>query len=65
MATPTRSPEVLARRNGPCSGCPDRIVKGEHYIVKVEGKGWMHARCADAYISARETFEELNREGGE
>lgn len=63
VAVPTRSPEVLARKNGTCSACPQRILAGEHYIAKVDGKGWMHAKCAAAYVRHRELFEQLNEEG--
>jgi hypothetical protein len=59
-----RSPEVLARKNGPCPECDEQIVAGETYVAKVDGckKGWMHATCAAAYIRHREAFEELNRD---
>jgi hypothetical protein len=65
VAVPTRSPEVLATRSGPCAfDCDDRIVKGEDYIVCVDGKGWMHAACAQSYLRFRAVFEELNQDDG-
>jgi hypothetical protein len=65
MPIPTSSPEVLARRTGPCPyDCGEPIVKGESYIRKVDGKGWMHGRCAADYEDKRSLFEELNREEG-
>lgn len=65
MATPTRSPEVPARKPGTCGWCGERIVPfGEHYIVKVDGakQGWMHAACADEYRRARDAADEIFEE---
>jgi hypothetical protein len=58
VATLSRSPEVLARKRGTCPFCPEPIVAGEDYIAKVDGKGWMHAICAAAYLRHREAFDE-------
>ncbi len=65
VATLDLSPEVLAKKSGPCSHCPEPIVKGETYIRAVLGgkrKQWMHSDCAAAYVRHREEFEALNRE---
>jgi hypothetical protein len=61
---PTRSPEVVARKNGSCPQCDEPIIAGESYVSKVDGtkKGWMHATCAAAYVRHLETFHELSRE---
>lgn len=52
----TAGPEVVAERDGTCKGpCGDpdgkAIRRGEHYIAKVDGRGWMHALCARAYCA--------------
>lgn len=64
MATLTRSPEVLARKNTTCSQCSQPIAKGKDYVAKVDGckKGWMHASCADEYIRARELADDVFEE---
>ena len=64
VAELTCSAEVLAKRSGDCAMCPEPIVKGEHYVAKVDGsdKGWMHATCARAYVRHCEELDELNRE---
>jgi RNase P subunit RPR2 len=62
VAVPTRSPEVLARKRSTCADCSEPIVQGQQYIVKVDGKGWMHATCAADYIRRRELVEELNQD---
>lgn len=61
VATPTTSPEVLARKNGSCPECSEPIVAGESYVAKVDGckKGWMHATCADAYVRDRERADAI------
>jgi hypothetical protein len=63
VAAPTRSPEVLARRNGTCAStsCEEPIVAGDSYIAKVPGKGWMHGQCAaehDRLQAVRDSYQE-------
>lgn len=62
MATIGRR-EVLAKRSAPCpwSACDRSIIKGEDFIAKVEGKGWMHGHCAaehDRLQEVRKSHEE-------
>lgn len=56
VATLDRSPEVEAKRTSPCSFCGEPMKAGQHYICKVEGKGWMHGSCANAYEQLREIY---------
>jgi len=48
----TSTPEVLARIRGRCRLCSQTIVRGEHYVTKLERIGWVHALCAAGYRQA-------------
>lgn len=54
LKTRARGPEFLAKLDGPCKGCPEPIVKGEHYICIVDGVGPMHGTCAADYCRVLE-----------
>ena len=60
VATPTKTPEVLARKDGECRLCPEPIRSGEDYITKVERYGWVHGKCAGDLRRHQELFEQLN-----
>jgi hypothetical protein len=49
LTVPILGPEILAKRDGSCKGCTAPVLAGEHYIRKVEGRGWMHSLCAAGY----------------
>lgn len=50
--------ECLAREPGICKVCKERVVPKESYIVKVEGKGWVHTSCANDLRRVKEIREE-------
>jgi hypothetical protein len=58
----TRGPEFLAKRDGPCKGCPQPIRAREDYICVVDHVGPMHALCAVNYCQILE--EHLEDETG-
>ncbi len=62
LTRPTLGPEILAKSDGPCKGCPRPIKAGESYIVVVDKVGTMHAQCAYGY---RRVLEEHAEEGEE
>lgn len=58
LRTRKRGPEFLAKRDGPCKGCPEPIRGREDYACVVDGVGTMHALCAINYCRVLEEHAE-------
>jgi hypothetical protein len=62
LIRPTRGPEFLAKRDGPCKGCDTPIIAGEDYLCVVDHVGVMHAQCAANYCRILEEHAEEGEE---